>query len=343
MLVELDWKPCASPAVIMPITWPAELTSAPPESPGAIGASLWMRLVRCSLRPPPVLAVISCASAVTWPWVALGVPPLPPALPKAATRSPTWTPVLSASSTVGSPVMPSTWISATSAFGDTPMTCALYVPEWPAIETVMLVDPLTTWLLVRIWPSEVTMRPVPAAAPEPLAVWTRVSMITTAGSTLAASASRLSRPLEGFELGCTGVIGACDGSGLGLVVPGVAEGCAMTCASREPAMERASVKPMAVPATPAMIAQVRMTATIHFQGCAPPEAGGAGVYGGGVVGGGVHQACGAGGSAGTMGSGAVDSFSGSDIGVDSSTGLSNPAALWPPRCARMVGRRSKDA
>src|SRR5712692_1064954 len=38
----------------------------------------------------------------------------------------------------------------------------------------MLVAPSTTWLLVRISPAEVTMIPVPAAWPDPSAVWITV-------------------------------------------------------------------------------------------------------------------------------------------------------------------------
>src|SRR3954447_368244 len=52
--------------------------------------------------------------------------------------------------------------------------------------TVMLVAPATTWLLVRTTPSEAITMPVPAASP----FWAprTVSMSTSAGSTLAATA-----------------------------------------------------------------------------------------------------------------------------------------------------------
>ena len=42
--------PCASveTAVLMPMTWPALLTSGPPELPGLMAASVWIRLFSCS-------------------------------------------------------------------------------------------------------------------------------------------------------------------------------------------------------------------------------------------------------------------------------------------------------
>jgi hypothetical protein len=68
------------------------------------------------------------------------------------------------------------------------MTVAEYVPARPAICTVMLVAPDTTWLFVRTSPVEVRMIPVPAAVPDPLAVWNTLLISTTAGSTVVAIA-----------------------------------------------------------------------------------------------------------------------------------------------------------
>ncbi len=47
-------------AVLMPITWPAAFTSAPPELPGLIAASVWIKL--WSQTGCPV------CSSVTWIW-----------------------------------------------------------------------------------------------------------------------------------------------------------------------------------------------------------------------------------------------------------------------------------
>ena len=53
--------------------------------------------------------------------------------------------------------------TATSSVGSVPTTVAVYVAPVLEIVTLMLVAPSTTWLLVRISPSEVRTIPVPAA------------------------------------------------------------------------------------------------------------------------------------------------------------------------------------
>src|SRR2546430_2001326 len=69
---------------MMPTTWPAALTSAPPESPGLISASDWIMPVSCSELVPFSLAVIDWLRAVIWPSVTRGAPPRPRALPTLA-------------------------------------------------------------------------------------------------------------------------------------------------------------------------------------------------------------------------------------------------------------------
>src|SRR2546430_5891109 len=71
----------------------------------------------------------------------------------------------------------------------------------------MLVEPLTTWLLVRISPVELTIMPVPAAALEPMVVL----MSTIAGSTLAATAAALLLPLPLPVAGPAGRVGGALG------------------------------------------------------------------------------------------------------------------------------------
>ncbi len=62
-----NWKLCDA-AVSMPTTLPVALTRGPPESPGWMLASVWMRPVSCSaLAPPSSLAVIVWLRAVTLP------------------------------------------------------------------------------------------------------------------------------------------------------------------------------------------------------------------------------------------------------------------------------------
>ena len=77
----------------IPMTWPAELTSGPPESPGWIGALVWISPVSCSelLAEPSSLAVMDWLSDVTLPVTTDGCPPLPSAFPMATTFWPTVT------------------------------------------------------------------------------------------------------------------------------------------------------------------------------------------------------------------------------------------------------------
>ena len=50
--LDWNWVPLEA-AVFMPITWPEELTSAPPESPGWMSALGSISPVSCSLCPTP--------------------------------------------------------------------------------------------------------------------------------------------------------------------------------------------------------------------------------------------------------------------------------------------------
>ena len=87
------------------------------------------------------------------------------------------------------PETSSAWISAVSVSGSVPSTCA---SAWlPSLNVTRRVPPSpassTTWLLVRIWPSELRMMPEPEPAP-----WAPLtSIFTTDGSTFAATASTL--------------------------------------------------------------------------------------------------------------------------------------------------------
>src|SRR5579859_5689556 len=63
--------------------------------------------------------------------------------------------------------------------------------------TRRLIEPSTTWLLVRMSPVESRIRPVPAAGSVALAVWTVLLMSTTEGVTLAATEAGLDEALFG--------------------------------------------------------------------------------------------------------------------------------------------------
>ena len=74
-------------------------------------------LSRSALPPPASRAVICRLSATSDPPATLGVPPTPPALPRATTAWPTATFDESASWAVFRPKAPCNWMSATSALG----------------------------------------------------------------------------------------------------------------------------------------------------------------------------------------------------------------------------------
>src|SRR5256885_9859482 len=176
-------------------------------------ASLSIIPLKVSALPAPSLAVIVWLRAVTWPWVTRGAPPWPSALPRVTTVSPTWSDEESANVTVGSPdTLWSIWITATSCEMSTPTTCAGYAVDWPSTVTVMLVEPKTTWLLVRISPVGLMSIPVPAAWLEP----TVVLMSTIAGLTFAAIAALVA--LDELVPGVTGVIGEVGVIGDGVLV-----------------------------------------------------------------------------------------------------------------------------
>ena len=107
--------------------------------------------------------------------------------PMATTAWPTWSESDDPMVTGVRPLTPSAWITAVSVSGSVPTMVALAwvpslndtssSPESPATST--------TWLLVRIWPSEVRMIP----EPEPWPSAPATSIFTTDGSTVWATCS----------------------------------------------------------------------------------------------------------------------------------------------------------
>jgi len=78
-----------------------------------------------TLEPFSSLAVRVCPVAVTLPFAALGVPPVPPALPTAVTASPALTSDESPIFAVCRPDAFCSWITATSSVGSVPTTFAV--------------------------------------------------------------------------------------------------------------------------------------------------------------------------------------------------------------------------
>src|SRR6267143_3686920 len=228
-------------------------------------ASLWIIPFKVSELLPPELAVRVWSSAVIWPDVTLGAPPRPNACPSATTVSPSLSDDESANLTVGRPdTLPSIWITAMSCEMSSPTTWAEYFCERPCTVTLMLVEPLTTWLLVRISPVELISIPVPAAAPLPRTVL----MSTTAGLTLAAMAAVV-------------LLGA-------VPVPGVtcwigASGEVVAWATGRLLITRARLHPIPAPAAAATTAMSTMKAAIRVQ-IEAGRGGGAGIHGGGGAG-----------------------------------------------------------
>jgi len=102
-------------AVIMPMTWPALLARAPPESP------CWIRALVCSMclrfsvvLDPSSLAWIERSSALMMPTAGLA-PPRPSALPRASTGVPRLTCEELPKLSTGSPEAPTSWSRATSS------------------------------------------------------------------------------------------------------------------------------------------------------------------------------------------------------------------------------------
>ncbi len=179
----------ATIAVFMPTTWPAAFTSGPPELPGLMAASVWMRPWR--LTP---CAVRSRSLAETMPRVTVGWPPRLSALPMAMTSSPTCRSSDEPSSAGIRSLTPSTCTTAMSSSGELPTRVAgCLVPSDRT--TVISPRPPTTWALVSTRPSALRMIPEPAADSSPRAVVSFVSIDTTEGCTLARIAPMSRLPL----------------------------------------------------------------------------------------------------------------------------------------------------
>ena len=125
-------------AVLMPTRWPAASTSAPPELPGLMAASVWMKFWNCE-APACVRS-----SALTMP--AVTVCPTLKGLPMASTASPTCSARTLPSVTTGR-LGSSILSTAMSVSGSLPTTVARVLRP-SASWTSMSVAPATTWWLV---------------------------------------------------------------------------------------------------------------------------------------------------------------------------------------------------
>ena len=138
---------------LMPTSSPWVLTSAPPELPALMAASVWMKL--STPLAPRERALAEMIPAVT---VLLS----PKGLPTAMTHSPTFTLSLLAIGRVGR-FLPSTLMRARSVVLSVPMMRAEY-SRLSFRVTVSSSAPSTTWLLVTMYPSELMITPEPVAS-----------------------------------------------------------------------------------------------------------------------------------------------------------------------------------
>src|SRR5712692_5742291 len=138
-------------AVLMPMSSPRALTSAPPELPGLIAASVWMK---SSYSAIPTLAR---PTALTIPIVTVWL--RPKGLPMASTYSPTWSLSESAQGMVGRSLA-STWMTAMSVFGSVPTTLALS-SRLSESRTRISSAFETTWLFVMMYPLGSAITPDP--------------------------------------------------------------------------------------------------------------------------------------------------------------------------------------
>src|SRR5437016_2576394 len=138
-------------AVLMPMSSPRALTSAPPELPGLIAASVWMK---SSYSAMPTLAR---PTALMIPIVTVWL--RPEGLPMASTYSPTWSLSESAQGMVGRSLA-STRMTAMSVFGSVPTTLALS-SRLSESRTRISSAFETTWLFVMMCPLGSAITPDP--------------------------------------------------------------------------------------------------------------------------------------------------------------------------------------
>ncbi len=153
---------CDSICELMPITRPAASMSGPPELPGLMAASVWM-----------TLSIWNPLGAFIWRWSAETIPAVAVrsranGLPIATTGSPTRTLEESPKATGWSwSAGRSTLRRAMSVDSSLPTTCAGTAEELSALPswTVTLLEPFTTWALVRTCPCLSMTKPEPVATP----------------------------------------------------------------------------------------------------------------------------------------------------------------------------------
>ena len=161
LLATAKQMPCAPmmTAVLMPITWPEDATSGPPELPGLRAASVW---ITSSISRPDFARRLR-PSAETTP--AVTVDSKPSGLPMAMAIWPRFSSLESPRAAKGSQ-SPLARSKARSVSGSSPITRAsMGRPSDPV--SLASRAPCITWLLVSSNPSGEMMTPDPIPAPRP--------------------------------------------------------------------------------------------------------------------------------------------------------------------------------
>ena len=140
-------------ALTRPISSPRPLNRPPPELPGLMAASVWIRLIALPSTST------ERSTALTMPSVTLPLR-VPIGLPTATTVSPTASALLSPIVAGVRPVA-SILSTATSDEESEPITVAGYSVSSDSC-TVMEVAPSTTWAQVKMRPSSLRITPEPA-------------------------------------------------------------------------------------------------------------------------------------------------------------------------------------
>ena len=140
--------------VLMPATLPSMVTSAPPELPGLMAASVWMKKLRSDL-PTLVRAWPETMPLVT-------VCPTPNGLPMASTRSPTSSLSESPSLRKGSASPPASMRRTARSVRSSTPTMVASNSRRSVSATLISSAPSMTWPLVTISPLLLTMTPEPS-------------------------------------------------------------------------------------------------------------------------------------------------------------------------------------
>ncbi len=128
-------------AVLMPTNRPSASTNAPPELPGLMAASVWIKFSYPVMSMPPLPRALTIPIVTVWPTLK--------GLPMASTVSPTSSLSLSLIVAAGRPTA-SIFSTATSVGGSVPTMWASNSFPFEGSATFTFSAFSTTWLAVRI-------------------------------------------------------------------------------------------------------------------------------------------------------------------------------------------------